>query len=187
MVVELLRDLGVFTIAGGSLYLIARSGIQQYFDKELKRYQTELDKERVRFSELQQRRGEKTEQLYKKLVTFEEDMRSLTNLVTYDGEPNKDEKMKEAQKSGREFANFYMENKIYFPPDACETIEEIQKVMKGVFDTYRIERPHESRAGNPPDIDTLTESWKKISEDEVQDLKAELETQFRELLGVDTN
>lgn len=180
----LARDLGIFAIGGGFLYLLGKFGIKQYFDKELKKYQAELDKERVRYSELQQKRGQKIEELYKKFVEFEHDMRRLTDIVTLEGEPDKTEKLKNAQDTGEDFVNFYAKNKIYFPPDACETIEEIQEEMQDVFNTFRIERPFEAKRGGAPDIETWTENWNKISEDEVPELKRELENQFRSLLGV---
>jgi len=192
----LIQELGTFAIGATVVGWVARDLINQYFDKELSkyqseidkelnRYQTELEKDKLQFSELHTQRAEITAELYERFVNFEEDMRSLTDPVERSGEPSKDEKLKTAAESGNQFMNFYMRNKIYFPPHICETVEELNKEMKDVFSKFRIYRPYDSSPGDPQDVDQWHESWKKVTEDEVPELKSELEDHFRGLLGVE--
>ncbi|MYL15731.1 hypothetical protein GLW36_03595 [Halorubrum terrestre] len=191
-----IEEVGIFAVGATVVGWVARDLISQHFDKELnkyqseidrelKRYQTELEKDKLRFSELHTQRAEITAELYERFVEFEEDMRSLTDPVERSDEPSKDEKLKTAQESGNQFVNFYMKNKIYFPPHICETVEELNKEMKDVYSKFRIYRPYDSSPGDPHDIDQWHESWKKVTEDEVPELKSELEDHFRGLLGVE--
>lgn len=187
MVLEILRELGIFAIGAIVVGWVTRYAIKQYFDKELNRYQTELEKEKVVFSELHNERAQITAELYRRFVEFEEDMRSLTTPVEWSNEPSKEEKIVKAGESGQEFLNYYIKNKIYFPPEICETVEDIQGEMRGVFHEFSILRPFEGKAGQPPDVDRWLENWKTVTENEVPELKSELEDHFRGLLGVDGN
>ncbi|MDB2240019.1 hypothetical protein [Halorubrum ezzemoulense] len=191
-----IEEVGIFAVGATVVGWVARDLISQHFDKELSkyqaevdkelnRYQTELEKDKLRFSELHTQRAEITVELYKRFVEFEEDMRSLTDPVERSGEPSKDEKLKAARDSGNQFVNFYMKNKIYFPPHICETVEELNRELKDVFSKFRIYRPYDSSPGDPHDIDQWHDSWKKVTEEEVPELKSELEDHFRDLLGVE--
>lgn len=191
-----IEEVGIFAVGATVIGWVARDLISQYFDKELSKYQAEVDKElnryqaelekdKLRFSELHTQRAEITAELYKRFVEFEEDMRSLTDLMERSDEPPKDEKLEIAAESGNQFINFYMKNKIYFPPQICETVEELNEEMRDVFLKFRIYRPYDGSPGDPHDIDQWHESWKRVTEDEVPELKSELEGHFRRLLGVE--
>lgn len=125
MVLEVLRDLGIFAAGAIVIGWVARYAIKQYFDKELNRYQTELEKEKVRFGELHTERAQITAELYERFVEFEEDMRALTDPVGLDNNTSREELLEDAAESGNDFLNFYVENKIYFPPEICETVESL--------------------------------------------------------------
>lgn len=81
MELEVLQNLGIFTIGAGNVGYVPRFGIKQYFDTELKRYKAELDKEQARFSKLHDERAQVTAELYERFVEFEEDTRKLTSSV----------------------------------------------------------------------------------------------------------
>ncbi len=194
--VFLIEELGIFAIGATVVGWVAKNTISQYFEKELSKYETEidkelsrfeaeLDKEKLQFSQLHNERARITAELYEKFVVFEEDMRSLTDPVEHTGSPSKDEKLQTAAESGNEFINFYMKNKIYFPPRICDTIEELNKEMQSVHTEFTIMKPYRSAPGDPKDLDDWLEGWKNITEDEVPELKEDLEEHFRELLGVE--
>lgn len=191
-----IEEVGIFAVGATVVGWVARDLISQHFekelskyqaevDKELNRYQTELEKDKLRFSELHTQRAEITAELYERFVEFEEDMRSLTDLMERSDEPPKDEKLEIAAESGNQFINFYMKNKIYFPPQICETVEELNEEMRDIFVTFRVYMPYDGSPDDPHDIDQWHESWKRVTEDEVPELKSELEGHFRELLGVE--
>jgi len=194
--VSLASELGIFAIAATVVGWVARDAISQYFnkelaeyqrevDKELNRYQTELEKERLKFSELHTKRANVTAELYEKFVEFEESMRKLTHPMEHDSGPSKDELSQEAADKGNEFMNYYMKNKIYFPPEVCETVEELQEETHDIFTEWNVYDPAGKQRGEQPDSQRWLDLWQKVTEDEVPELKSELEGHFRELLGVD--
>jgi len=194
--VPVLRDLGIFAVGATVAGWVAKEAIANYFDKELTKYQKEVDKElnkfqaelgkdKLQFSQLHNERAKITAELYEKFVIFEEDMRSLTEPMERKGDPPKEDKLETAAESGNEFINFYMKNKIYFPSEICDTIEDLHEEMKSVYNKFGIYKPYESRPGDPQDPGEWLEMWKRVTEDEVPELKQELEDHFRELLGVD--
>jgi uncharacterized membrane-anchored protein YhcB (DUF1043 family) len=196
MVVELVRDLGIFAIFATVLGLVARYGIKTYFDtrlqvyqseldKELQRHQAELEKEQVQFSELHTRRAEVAAELYERFVIFEEDMRALTTPIERKSAPSKEERFEAAAESGNKFLNYYMKNKIYFPSEVCDTIEELNGEMDEVHREFRIFTPFTDEYGGNRDLDRWQDNWERVSQDEVPELKRELESHFRELLGVE--
>jgi uncharacterized membrane-anchored protein YhcB (DUF1043 family) len=162
--------------------------MEQYraeLEKELDKYRTELEKEKLRFSELHNERAKVTAELYERFVKFEEDMRTLTDLMDRPGDPPKDEQMKNAAESGNEFVNYYMKKKIYFPPHVCETIEKLQSETKDVFVEFQVYKPYDDRPGDSIDAERWLDNWKTVTENEVPEIKEELEGHFRELLGVE--
>lgn len=184
MVWEAVRDLGIFTIGVAAFGWVARYTIKQYFNKELNRYQTELEKEKVVFSELHNERAKITAELYEKFIEFEQDMRALTDPYSR-SEESKEEKLEDTAESGAEFFNFYVRHKIYFPEGICDTVEDLQSEMQSVFAEFQVYQPHTNSPNDPVDVDRWHESWKTMTEEEVPELKEELEEHFRDLLGVD--
>lgn len=196
-VVPLLGELGIFAIAATVVGWVARDVITQYFDKELakyqtevekelNRYQTELDKERTKFSELHNKRAKVTADLYKKFVEFEEDLRTLTHPLQKTDGPSKSEKISAAAESGNQFLNFYMKNKIYFPPDVCETVEDIVEASMDIHKAKRVRAAKFAhRQMEPEDFEKELEHWERVAEEDIPELKEELENHFRELLGVE--
>lgn len=193
--VFLVEELGIFAVGATVIGWVAKDSIIQYFekelnkyeaeiDKELKRLQAELDKEKHQYSQLHDDRARITAELYEKFVVFEEDMRSLTDPVEYPNEPQKEDKLQTAAESGNEFLNFYMKNKIYFPPEICDTIEDLHDEMQSVYNKFGIYKPYKSGPGDPQDTGEWMDAWKRVTEDEVPELKEELEDHFRGLLGV---
>jgi len=193
--VFLIEELGIFAVGATVVGWVAKSTINQYFekelskyeaeiDKELSRFEAELDKEKLQFSQLHNERARITAELYERFVVFEEDMRSLTDPIEHTDSPSKDDKLQTAAESGNEFINFYMKNKIYFPPRICDTIEELHSEMKSVHTEFSILEPYRSSPGDPQNPKDWLEAWENITEDEVPELKEDLEEHFRELLGV---
>lgn len=187
MVLDLLRDLGIFAIGAGLLAYITRLSIQQYFDKQLQSYQSELDKEQVKFSDLHDRRAEVIGEFYSMLVEFDEDMRALVDPMGFRGESSRKEKIATAAESGEELRRYYLKNKIYFSSDVCETMDELLGEYRDMFHDFSIAKLHDIEESLPDESERITQwhkNWKALTEDDVPDLKAQLENQFRDLLGV---
>lgn len=191
---ETLQTLGI--VAGGSAAagLVLRFGIErfsevleraidQFFDKEIARHKAQLEHERVMFSQLHTERASIIIELYRKFVQFERDMRSLTTGPSNDSPA--DELLGKAAESGDDFAKYYGQNKIYFPPDTCEAVESLQDEMTDVFVDIRAGASRGGRPEGRADVERWLADWRDVTDDEVPELKCELENHFRDLLGVD--
>lgn len=183
----ILQELGVLSILAGAIVLIARKAIQQYFDKSLQAYQSELEKEKIRYSDLHTKRGEVIAEFYARLNEFDEDMRQMVDPVLLRGDESRDEKIERAVESGEEFRRYYRKHKIYFRPDVCETMESLLSQYRDMFHDFSIRRIHEHNS--PTDtasVEEWNENWESLTKNEIPELRAELESQFRDLLGVET-
>lgn len=186
-VTQFLQNIGVFTIGAGLITVIARYAIKQYFDKELKGYQSELDKEQVRFSDLHTTRAEVISEVYSRLIEFDEDVRVLTHPAIRRSELTREEEIEHAGKSGEEFRRYCRKHMIYFSPETRETMEQIISQYQDIFHDYsvnRIHEPDETRYNPNERIERITDDWESVTENEVPELKSELEEQFQDLLGV---
>lgn len=209
--IPLIRDLGIFTIAAGLIGYIARGAITSYFnkqeqdfqgeidkevqkfqtelDKELQRVQTELEKEQIVFSGLHEQRAEIVSEFYAKMSEFDEDMRDMVNPFIASGESPREERIDEAAESGEEFRRYYREKKIYFPPHICETVENLLERYRNMFEEFSVFRIHDDQDSHyerGENLDKWVENWQSLTEDEIPELREELEDHFRDLLGVDT-
>jgi len=187
MVLDLLRDLGIFAIGAGLLAYIARLSIQQYFDKQLQSYQSELDREQVKFTDLHEKRAEVIGEFYVRLAEFDQDMRAVVDPMMSRGESSREEKIATAAESGEELRTYYLKNKIYFSSNVCETMDELLGEYRDMFHDFSIARLHDAENSLADSSERTTkwlENWESLTEDDIPDLKAQLEGQFRELLGV---
>ncbi|HET7323959.1 MAG TPA: hypothetical protein VFJ06_06485 [Halococcus sp.] len=190
MVIDLLRELGLFTIGAGFVALIARYAIQQYFEKELRSFQSQLDREGIVFSDLHTSRAEVIIEFYSRLTEFDEDMKSLVDPVLSRGELSREEKIKQAGESGEKLRRYYRKHKIYFPPEICETMDGLLSQYRDTFHEFSIKQIHDSEASLYDEGKRTTkwlEDWKSLTENEVPEMRVELEDHFRELLGVRKN
>ncbi|WP_123537036.1 hypothetical protein [Halosimplex salinum] len=162
---------------------VVERGIEQYFDRETARHEAEVEAHGVVSSRLHEERASIVVELYRRFVQYERDMRALKTGPSSDAAT--DQLLQTATESGNDFATYYARNKIYFPPDTCETVERVQGAMTDVLDGFRAGTSHGDRAEQRTDVESGLADWREVTGDEVPELTAELETHFRELLGVD--
>jgi polyhydroxyalkanoate synthesis regulator phasin len=187
MVIDLLRELGLFTIGAGFVALIARYAIRQYFEKELRGFQSQLNREGIVFSDLHTSRAEVIIEFYSKLTEFDEDMKSLVDPVLSRGELSREEKIKQAGESGEELRKYYRKHKIYFPSEICDTMDNLLSQYQDTFHEFSIKQIHDPEASLYDEGERTTkwlEDWESLTENEVPEMRTELEEHFRELLGV---
>lgn len=195
-IVFLIEELGIFAIGAWVVGWVAKNTIDRYFNRELKEYQAEINKEindyknelekdRLRYSKLHNKRAEITAELYKRFIEFEEDLRSLTHPMEHTGDPSKEDKIEKTAKSGNNFLNYYMKHKIYFPPQICDTVEKLIEESMDIHKRSRLRAAKsQHRQISPEDFEDNIENWKKVNEEDIPELKTELENHFRQMLGV---
>lgn len=196
MVWDTLENLGIIAFGTGAAGLVLRYGlaefsavieqaIDRFFEEKTARYEADLEHDRVVFSRLHEERADVIIELYGRFVRFERDMRALT--TNWSGNPTAEELLEDARASANDFSRYYVENKIYFPPDTCDAVERLQDELNDVFVGVRAAPSGSGPHGQPADVQSWLATWDAVTEDEVPELKRELETHFRDLLGVDAD
>lgn len=194
MVWETVQNVGILAAGTGAAGLLVRFGmdrfaaivegsIDQFFDEKRARREAELKNDHVVFQRLHEARANVIVELYTRVVTFERDVRAVTT-----GGPSerpREELLQQATASGNALARYYMENRIYFPPETCDAVERLQDAMQTVFADFSAGTPHDGRPEQPADVENWLANWRNVTDEEVPELKRELETHFRALLGVD--
>lgn len=163
----------------------AEQSAKHFVEGEIARHDAELRDRRVVSSRVHEERAKIVVELYQRFVRFERDMRALTSGGS--GDASAGDLRRTATQSGNDFADYYAEHRIYFPPDACEAVERLQQEMNQVFVDMRAATSHDDRTEQGADVDRWRSTWQDASEDQVPELKAELEDHCRELLGVDAD
>lgn len=162
---------------------VVERGIEQFFEAQTARFEAELGGERVASSRLQEERAGVVVELYRRFVQFERDARALTAGGSSD--PAADELVRAATESGDDFAQYYAENRIYFPPETCEVVDRLRDEMDDVVVDVRAVSSHSGRPDRGTDVEARRERRRSAAREEVPELKRTLENHCRELLGVD--
>lgn len=180
--------------------------VKHQYAKELESYKSDLEKlsnehrfaleqlsneHRIRFEKLHQRRAEVIEELYAKLITADNSFQSLIRVGQVVGEPSLTEKYRSFINAYNSYVDFYYQNKIYFSSSICSIVEDINKELlsstRGIsmFPIDWSEVMHHSDEM----IKERFKFWERARDSydkKVTKLKAELENNFRILLGVET-
>lgn len=159
--------------------------VEEFVDGEIARHDAELRDRRVTSSRVHEERARIVVELYQRLVRFERAMGALAS--EQPGDRSADELLQRATQSGNDFAEYYAEHRIYFPPDACEAVERLRDEMNQVFLDMRAGASQVDTPDRGTEVEHWLTTWRAATEDQVPELKAELEEQFRELLGVDAD
>lgn len=176
----LLRDLGVFTAAGGLLVWLGRKLTTHLFSKDLEKFKSDLREQaavrQIVYSKLHEDRAKIVAQLFSHLVEFEAAIESLTKPMQWAGELGLEEKARIAAEAGNTVLRYFEGNRIYFDEGLCRSIEELTKELRSVF--IDATPPDED-----PDHRIRREAWNQFK-NRIPTLKASVEKEFRRLLGV---
>ncbi|WP_435263814.1 hypothetical protein [Tenacibaculum sp. nBUS_03] len=179
------KDLEKFKTELESQNRIAKLG----FDKEMETYKSDLNLISTRQNLLHSNRSQIILELYQKLVELHNSMLDMTarmRMVTgKDQETIESEELERINKTGElgnNFFKFYQFNKIYFTPNICKLIQEIQDELKESHSEYSFRHLW----GLPPS--EMTYGMAKKANDKVKDevpkLMNKLEYEFRKSIGV---
>ena len=159
---------------------LGRSLVSNFLSKDLERF-------KIRFSKLHEKRAEVLAELYKLLVAAVWATDSFATPLELAGEPDKKVKFQEAMKAITEYFRFFDQHRIYLPAALCASLEDFAKKLRvptinmGVF--LRIDYPSD-RTSNEK-AEAWIAAWNSVQQD-VPKLRAALEAEFRDLLGVTT-
>ncbi len=154
-------------------------------DAQIERLQTDLkiaaSEHETRFALLHGTRAETIEQLYARLARTHRVFCSYLHLIQHNGVSGQEAKEKEAERSCRDLHEYFDEKRIYFEASLCEAID----------DSYDwCQRALSDMHGYPPGMPGRVEKWEQTYNslnDHFLPIKARIEQQFRELIGVRTD
>ncbi len=157
-------------------------------ETELERFKADLQKSsfehQTRYLSLHSKRAEVIAELYMLLVHAEHKAISLANPVQLAGEPTQNEKRIEAYKSGKTLYEFFEQNRIYFKQDCCERVTSfINSLYTALSDFNIVIYSLENKESYKMGIEKWQLVWGKLTK-ELPPIKAEIENEFREILGL---
>lgn len=159
------------------------------FEKEIESYKAGLDIANIRQSKLYTKRIDIIEELYQKLVVFQNSMldmtlpfREITGKDKKEVEKEELERVAATTSLGNDFLQFYQKNKIYFDVNICELVDKIQTGLKQSHNDYSFQH-----FGGVP-LSKLTDEMAKNASESVRTdiplLIEALEHEFRKSIGV---
>lgn len=197
---QILWNLGIFTGIGGALTYLLKTLGKQFMDQnleihkmqlnqQLESHKAELELINVKQSRLHDKRIETIQELYEKLTEFYMDLDTLIrwkNVTGLSDDEIKKQQFEEANKtfeSGSKFSRYYLMNKLYFSKEMCATIDEIIKEMRSCQYDLTIQYQWMNLSADLQ-MNSFKQAKEKL-EKEVPMLKEQIETKFREILGVE--
>ncbi|MDP3110613.1 MAG: hypothetical protein Q8M71_00740 [Thermodesulfovibrionales bacterium] len=145
----------------------------------------------IKFSTLHAERGQMIRELYKKLMSTQRMMNSTLKKFQQAGELSIEDKITKFVDEFSGFYQFYLDCRIYFPARICSQIEDLAiKLQEAHIDitTYPVDtKDIEYKMGEGLSKERQ-ESWeqaRKTFNTQAEPLFRNIETEFRELLGVE--
>lgn len=185
---EVLKFVSSIVAITGLLGYIARNIIKLVIDKDLERFRNELKmtvfEHQIVYSKLHNDRAEVIRELYTKITRME---RAMNDLAVYATE----EKVEKALDKVLDAKYYFEENKIFFEPEVSNTVEEIIGATHNAYFEviwnyeHQLHEIHDERTREQT-LNKWLGGWKRIK-DKVPELKNELETKFRDLLGANNS
>jgi hypothetical protein len=209
--INLLKDIGVFTIASFFIQRIiinasnkrldehrqqlefATKGYQLTLDADLEKFKSELRLQASKQTSLHDKRLTIIDQVYVKLVDLDSAMQEMTrpaHLVYEDAEKEKLERVKKAQDAFSSFNNYFLYHQLYFDKATATLLDTVRKEYYSAnFDYFEPDRLRNFTGGRPsPDgledaIDRSHNAGNRVR-NEIPNILEKLEDEFRTLLGV---
>ena len=161
-----------------------------YLQKDMEKFKATLLEDRIRFSKLHEKRAEIIAELYSKIVEIEIYLEEYKSLPEKEIKKQNEELIKIIESLKKLYA-FQLKNKIYFNKYQCSLL------IKVIDHLHRLEKEHllDYIDKNMPNIkESSKKEAKKIRElvkkgldkieKEIIDVQANLEKEFRNILGV---
>jgi len=160
--------------------------------KDLEKFKGDLQiatiEHEIRFSKLHEKRAEVLAELYKLLVEAVWSAEEFASPMEFEGDPDKKEKYKNAMNAVAQYFRFFEQHRIYLPERLCPSLEVFARKLRkptirlGVY--LSIEHPTENTIREKHEA--WNEAWSTVKE-EIPNLRAEIETEFRKLLDARDN
>jgi len=178
--IELLRDLGIFSIAGTTLIII----INKTVTKRIEEYRSQLEMLFFKYSKYHEKRLDVISLVYSNLAHLHSTMQQLTAIIKFEKEDFKREerqRLEETMGAFEAFRNHFSRNRIFISRELCDRLEDLRvRYYNALFEyTYSNEhRDHEISV-------ELSKSVQIAVNKTIPELLSSLEVEFREEISVD--
>lgn len=202
----LFQDVGTFGVGAGILAILVRSLVVHSLNRDLEAHKSSLAMDietfkanlqlatiehKVRFSKLHDRRAQVIQDLYGKLVALDIMIHSVLKRFQNAGEASPEEKVREYGRLHNELNEFFLPRRIFFSRETCRVIDELLFLSRDTYfdiTTYPVDPNSPEYKNGPRDLlNERHEYWEKARkafDTDIKNLKEQLETQFRVMLGV---
>lgn len=206
----------VLAVGGNAILLAAvafliKSLVSQWLARELKQHETDLSRasaaaaeklkhqfslvaheHKVRFSRLHDKQAVVLEDIYAKLLDFEEASAVLTLASNDTSEDLLEFALRKAEDAGRELAHYVRRHEIYLPDALSRKIHALlDRVTSMLSDcSFNLLSKKLVNDGKPDLFPEAKDAWTNVHrylEDEGPNLRRALEVDFRRLLGSEAN
>lgn len=203
MVRTIFEWIGIITVAStvafGVLRYLAKKLLENYLSRQMESYKSELQRlnisHQIQFASLHKERAEIIKQLYHLLHDYR-----LAVIVFFNQELNKEHPVENLKHNLAKwtgavlaFSNTFHENRIYFSEEVVDQInkfnnkmEEINKSTQEFLGSFQYaqEQVNAIKEKHPRFVEFREKSM-KLLEKEVLPIEADLENEFRHILGVE--
>jgi hypothetical protein len=172
------------------LGFLGRSLLSHTLDKDLEKFKGQLQltamEHEIRFGRLHVKRAEVIAELYKLLVKATWEAESFTSPIERAGEPDKKQKYISAINAIAEYYRFFDQHRIYISPNLCAKLESFAEKLRAPVKRFGLWVTQEHLADMAPKekFDAWWSAWESVKND-VPELRAAIEEEFRKLLGSD--
>lgn len=197
---------------GGSALLLAAAGwltksiISHFLSKDVENYKLALKattdlrieefrsslrmrayEHEVRFSRLHERRAEIVAELYSKLADAVNATADFVSIIEWLGAPSKEHKYRIAMEKIVEFFSYFDSKRIFLSAELCLQIENfVDKIRDPAieFSEYMNDTRQDPELGKEKRV-VWSKVWKSVTREDVPQARKALETEFRNILGVE--
>ncbi len=191
---EALEFLGGATAISVTIGYLGKKAIEAYLQGRVESHKNELEKiateHSIRFQSLHTTRAEVIQEFYEKLVALDEALYSTLRPLQVVGDQGLENKVGELSIQFNKLRECYLPKRIFFEKGICELIDNILETAKGVFydiTTYPVDIEDTIYKYDRDLLQERHQFWKKareIHQNEITELKGQLEDEFRKLLGL---
>jgi len=164
-----------------------KSGLKSESDVEIEKLKSQLQiestKSNVKFQQLHSKRAEVIAQVYSLLVEFYDAMQDYVKVFEPDGGDTRKERRERVINSITAFREYFFKELIFLPKKVADDIKKLDKDLVHSYHEFLFNVDMRSGAED-------RNKWIEVSsriDDEIQGVMAELELEFRTLLGEESN
>jgi len=191
---QIIEFLGGVTAISLTIGFLGKKAIESFMQGRVESHKKNLERiaseHSIKFQSLHSERASIIKEFYSKLSTLDESLYSSLRRFQSVGEPELQEKVNKLADDFNDLRGYYLPNRIFFEKELCSHIDKIIDVAKGVFfdiTTFPVDPKDLSVKYDRETVMERHQFWekaRKIHEKEITDLKAELEDEFRKILGI---